>query len=146
MDDRNLQQQVWQRVRSAAEEPGRNDLRDLQREVMELSAVYRGLVSQFTGRQQELVRRLYIGEKTNAAALAGIGILSRQPGEAVKLWQPGKEPARKLLEKCYHRSRRCMTEYMARSAENEFGTVFQKLAEREGQHCALIAELLGSLG
>ncbi len=145
MDDRNVQQ-VWQRVRSAAEEPARNNLRQLQREAMELAAVYRALVSQFTGRQQEQARRLYIGEKANAAALAGIGILSGQPGEALKLWQPGKEPARKALEKCYHRSRRCMTEYMARSAENEFGTVFQKLAEREEAHCALIAELLGSLG
>ena len=146
MDDRNTEQQVWQRVRSAAQEPPRNDLRQLQREAMELAASYRGLVSQLTGRQQEQARRLYLGEKANGQTLAGIGALSRQQGEALKLWQPGKEPARKVLEKSYHRTRRCMTEYLARSADGEFGVVFQKLADREGEHCGLIVELLGSLG
>lgn len=146
MEDRKLEAQVWQRVRATAEEPPRSDLRQLQREAMELAAIYRNLVAQFTGRQQEQARRLYLGEKANAQALAGIGLLSRQQGEALKLWQPGKEPAGKVLERCYHRTRRCMTEYLARSAEAEFGSVFRILADREGEHCALIAELLGSLG
>lgn len=146
MEDRKLEAQVWQRVRATAEEPPRSDLRQLQREAMELAAIYRNLVAQFTGRQQEQARRLYLGEKANAQALAGIGLLSRQQGEALKLWQPGKEPAGKVLERCYHRTRRCMTEYLARSAEPEFGSVFRVLADREGEHCAVIAELLGSLG
>ena len=146
MEDRKLEAQVWQRVRAPAEEPPRSDLRQLQREAMELAAIYRNLVAQFTGRQQEQARRLYLGEKANAQALAGIGLLSRQQGEALKLWQPGKEPAGKVLERCYHRPRRCMTEYLARSAEPEFGSVFRVLADREGEHCAVIAELLGSLG
>lgn len=146
MEDRKLEAQVWQRVRATAEEPPRSDLRQLQREAMELAAIYRNLVAQFTGRQQEQARRLYLGEKANAQALAGIGLLSRQQGEALKLWQPGKEPAGKVLERCYHRTRRCMTEYLARSAEPEFGSVFRVLADREGEHCTVIAELLGSLG
>ena len=146
MEDRKLEAQVWQRVRASAEEPPRNDLRQMQREAMELAAAYRTLVAQFTGRQQEQSRRLYLGEKANAQALAGIGILSRQEGEAVKLWQPGKEPARKVLERCYHRTRRCMTEYLSRSADGEYGAVFRNMADREGEHCAVIAELLGSLG
>jgi hypothetical protein len=146
MEDRKLEAQVWQRVRASAEEPPRNDLRQMQREAMELAAAYRTLVAQFTGRQQEQARRLYLGEKANAQALAGIGILSRLEGEAVKLWQPGKEPARKVLERCYHRTRRCMTEYLSRSADGEYGAVFRNMADREGEHCAVIAELLGSLG
>lgn len=146
MEDRKLEAQVWQRVRATAEEPPRSDLRQLQREAMELAAIYRNLVAQFTGRQQEQARRLYLGEKANAQALAGIGLLSRQQGEALKLWQPGKEPAGKVLERCYHRTRRCMTEYLARSAEAEFGCVFRVLADRESEHCELIAQLLGSLG
>ena len=146
MDDRNVEKQVWQRVRSAAEEQPGNDLRQLYREAVELAAIYRGLVSQLTGKPQEQARRLYLGEKTNAQALAGIGILSRDRWEALKLWQPGKEQPGKALERCYHRTRRCMTEYTARSAEGEYGIVFQKLAQREGEHCALIAQLLGNLG
>ena len=145
MDDRNLEERVWQRVRPAQEAVPGNDPRQLQREAMELAASYRGLMGQFAGRQQELERRLYLGEKSNAQMLAGIGVLAGRQGEALKLWQPGKEQPGKTLEKCYHRTRRCMTEYMARSADGEYGMVFRSLADREEEHCAVIAELLGSL-
>lgn len=144
--DFTMEQQVWQRVHAHREEGTKNDLRQLQREAMELAAVYRNLSSQLTGRQQAQAKQLYAGEKANAAALAGIGKLSRESREALKLWQPGKEDPKKMLERCYHRTRRCMTEYMARSAEGEFGVVFERMAKREGEHCALIAELLGSMG
>ena len=143
--DWNMEQQVWQRVMSGQEPARGNDLRQLQREAMELAAIYRRLVSQLAGAPQELAKRLYAGEKANAAALTGIGVLSRQGGEQLKLWQPGKEDAAKQLERCYHRTRRCMTEYLARSADGEFGVVFEKLAKRAGEHCALLAEILGGL-
>lgn len=143
--DLSMEQQVWQRVRINREEPPRNDLRQLQRESMELAAVYRGLAAQFSGTIRERVLELYKGEKNNAAALAGICILSHQPGEGLKIWQPGREEPRKLLERCYHRTRRCMTEYLARSADGEFGIVFEKLAKQEGEYCAILAQLLGSL-
>ena len=143
--DWNVEQQIWQRVRANREEGSKNDLRQLRREAMELAAVYLAVSSRLTGRQQELVNRLHAGERANGAALAGIRILSRQSAEQLKLWQPGKEEIKKLLERCYHRTRRCMTEYLARSADGEFGVVFERLAKREGEHCGMIAELLGSL-
>jgi len=143
--DWTAEQQVWQRVRASREEVPCNNLRQLQREAMELAAIYRNLVSQLSGYRQEQAKQLYLGEKANAAALAGIGILSRQPGETLKLWNPGREDPQKTLEKSYHRTRRCLTEYMARSADVEFGVVYQKMAEREESHCALIAQLLGNL-
>jgi len=142
--DRN-EHQVWQRVLARPEESAKQDLRQLQREAMELAGTYRGMAAQLAGNQREQANRLYMGEKANADALAGIGILSHQGGETVKLWQPGKEPARKTLERCYHRTRKCVTEYMARSAEGDWGTVYRSLADRETQHCLLIAQLLGSL-
>ncbi len=141
----NMEQEIWQRVRANREEAPRNDLRQLQREAMELASIYRNLSAQLAGKPQELVKRLYAGEKANGSALAGIGTLSRQGGEQLKLWQPGKEDVKKQLERCYHRTRRCMTEYLARSAEGEYGVVFEKLAKREGEHCALLAEVLGGL-
>ncbi len=139
------EQLVWQRVHGCREDTPNNDLRQMQREAMELAAIYRSLSMQLAGRQRELVVKLHSGEKTNAAVLAGIGVLSRQNGEQLKLWQQGKEDQKKLLERCYHRTRRCLTEYLARSAEGEFGMVFEKMAKREGEHCCLIAEVLGSL-
>ena len=139
------EQQVWQRVRANREEPPQNNLRQLRAEAMELAAVYRGLAAQLSGDLRELVKTLYRGEKANASALAGIGVLSRQGGENLKLWQPEKGAPAKQLERCYHRSRRCVTEYLARSAEGEFGIVFEKMAKREQEHCCLIAQLLGEL-
>ena len=145
MENSDREQQVWQRVRSCAPEPPQNDLRDLQREALELAAAYRSLMGRLTGTAQEQAARLYRGERQNAAALAGLGRLARQGGEQLKLWRPGKEEPGKVLQRCYHRTRRCLTEYQARSAEGEFGVVFDQLAKRAGQHCALIAELLGCL-
>ena len=143
--DWNTEQQVWQRVRACREETPNNDLRQMQREAMELAAIYRSLSAQLAGKQRELVVKLHHGEKANAAALVGMGMLSRQNAEQVKLWQPEKEDPKKLLERCYYRTRRCITEYLARTADGEFGVVFEKMAKREGEHCWLIAELLGSL-
>lgn len=145
MDKQDMEQQVWQRVLANREETPKNDLRQLQREAMELAAVYRGLLSQLTGKQREQLLQLQHGERANAAALTGIGLLSRQPREHLKIWQPGKDTPKKQLERCYHRTRRCMLEYMARSAEGEFGVVFARMARREGEHCVLIAEVLGNL-
>jgi hypothetical protein len=144
--DQNLEQQVWQRVRSCREEGPKNDLRQMQREALELAAIYRGLLPRMTGWKREQTAKLHQGERANAAALAGIGILSRQDGEQLKLWQPGNEDPKKLLQRCYHRTRRAMTEYTARSAEPEYGLVFEKLAKREGEHCVLLAEILGTMG
>ena len=143
--DWSTEQQVWQRVKACREEIQKNDLLQLQREAAELAAIYRSLSAQLKGSQGELAVKLHRGEKTNAAALAGMRILSRQNGENLKLWQPGKEDPKKLLERCYHRTRRCLTEYLARSADSEFGMLFERMAKREGEHCGLIAELLGSL-
>ena len=143
--DRDPEQQVWQRVRANREQGPKNDLRQLQREAMELAAVYRNLAAKLTGKQREQVRLLQAGEQANAAALAGIGKLSRLGSEQLKLWQPGKEAPEKTLERCYHRTRRCMAEYMARSAEPEFGVVFDRMAKRSAEHCALIARLLGEI-
>ena len=131
-------------MKACREETPRNDLRQLQREAMELAAIYRSLLPQLTGRKRELILKLQSDERANAAALAGIGIFSRQHGEQIKLWHPGKDDALKQLERCYHRTRRCMMEYLARSADNEYGVVFEKLAKREGECCVAIAELIGS--
>ena len=142
--DPSTEQQVWQRVLAGKEVLPRSDLRQLQQEAVELAAIYRSLTTRLSGRGREWASRLYTGEKSNAACLAGIGILSRQREETLKHWEPGKEEPEKLLQQCYHRSRRCMMEYMARSVEGEWGVVFERMAKREGEHCTIIAEMLGS--
>lgn len=143
--DPNTEQQVWQRVFARPVEPQGEDLRVLLLAAMELSASYRYLSGVLTGKQREQVKMLFEGEQANIACLKGIGMLSGRGDEILKIWNPSREPARRILEKCYHSTRRCLIEYTARSADSEFGAVFQKMAEREGKHCATVAELLGGM-
>lgn len=139
------QEQVWQRVFARQEAPAGDGLRELQLAAMELAGAYRALSGKLTGRAREKVQRLYEGEQAGLAALKGVAVLSGRGGEVLKPWNSFREPPEKLLEKCYHKTRRSMVEYAARSAEAEFGIVFQSLAQRAGLHCAMIAELLGMM-
>ena len=143
--EQTREQQVWQRVMARQEMPRGDDLRTLLLAAMEQSGSFRRLSEALSGKQRELVKQLYEAQQAGVACLKGIAALSHQGEEALKLWSPAKEPAAKLLEKCYHRSRRCLVEYTARCADPEFGPVFQQLARREEQICAQIAQLLGSL-
>lgn len=143
--EKTAEQAVWQRVFARQEEAQGTQLRDLQRTAQELASGYRTLAGTLTGRGKELARELYEGESRIFASLRGLGILSGGGEEVLKTWNPARESPRKLLEKCYHRTRRCQIEYMARSAEGEWGVVFQILADRAREQCARITELLGSL-
>ena len=144
MNDRNTEQQVWQRVLNQQEEQPRSDLRQLQFAAMELAGVYRHLAGTLTGKPREKARLLYEEEMETAACLKGLSILSGRKDDLLTIWTPSKEPKQKLLEKCYHQTRRCMVDYTARSAEPEFGCVFHRLAEKAGNRCAILAQLLGS--
>lgn len=141
--EKEREQQVLQRVFARREAPMNSDLRELMGAVVELLSVYRYLLKGGTASHRELLRRLYEGEQANLSALKGISLLSGGGGEVLKLWQSTKESERRLLTRCYHSTRRCAVEYMARSADPDYGVVFRILADREGQHCALLTELLG---
>ena len=140
----NREREALKRVFARNEEPPRSDLRSMMAAVVELMSVYRQLQEGAAGRRKEMLRQLYDGERANLNALKGISVLSGGGGEVLKLWNPGKEPETKQLIRCYHKTRRCMVDYMARSAEVELGTVFRALADRAGEHCVILAELLGS--
>ena len=137
------EQQVWKRVFSPPVQAPREDLRMLQLTALELAAVYRNLAGVLSGKKKELARQLYEGELDNATCLKGMCIISGAGEHQLKLPDPPKEPVRRHLAKSYHRTRRIMEEYTARSLDGEFGTVFQKMAQREGEHCVLISQLLG---
>lgn len=142
--DRNTEQQVWQRVFAQPQTPsGREDVYLLILSAMELSAGYRRLAGILTGEDRERMKRLWKGEEANTACLRGIHRLSGGTEEPVKPLSAPNEPVRKALEKSYYKTRRAVTEYTARLADPEFGMVFQKMADRERDHCAILAELLG---
>jgi len=142
-DHPNREQQVWQRVLQRQEESSGMELQRLQMTAMELAASFHQLMGLLSGRRRELARQLYEGEMANAAALKGIARLSGSREEVLKLWNPTREPSARLLEASYHKTRRCMTDYLSRSAEAQYGAVFRLLSDREARHCLLLTELLG---
>ena len=131
--EENRENQVWQRVLARQEREAVDTLQQLMREAESLAAVYRR-------NPHPLAKRLQEGEQANAASLRGIALLSGEKLEEVKLWEPAGKPD---LRRCWHRTRRCQAEYTARALDPEFGEVYRKMAEREADHLALIAQLLG---
>lgn len=140
--ERTEQQQVWQRVFQPPEQP-QPELRGMLLTALELGEIYRHLLSHSGGQQKELLKRLLEGEQATAAALRGLGVLCGMTEEVLRPWSPTREPGRQLLQRCYHRTRRCLVDYMSRSAEPEHGAVYRCLADRAAEHCVLLAQLLG---
>lgn len=139
------EQEVWQRVFAQPERSDHSGLRQLLLTGMELAGMYRQLTETLTGKPRELAKRLYQGELANVACLKGVWFLSDCREEIPQPASPAREPVKRILLSSYHRSRRSMAEYTARSLDAQYGEVFRKMAQREGEHCALIAQLLGSI-
>ena len=140
--DKAMESRVWQRVLSGPGESS-EDLRPLMHAASENAMDYWHLLCRATGRQKEALQQLYDRARVNVNCLRGLqGLRFGSAGKLTPL-PPSGDPMRKTLERCYHRTRRAMTEYTARSAEPEFGAVFLVMAGRERDNAALIAELLG---
>ena len=131
MEDRDLEKRVWERV-AAREGAPREDMEELLRQARELGEEYRAL-ARLMGDRGELagVRR---EQKENARILAGIRALQ----------QGGGSEKQKRLRRCYHRSRRAMTDYASRMAAAEVGLAYQYLSELERRHCIEVLKMLGS--
>ena len=131
MEDRDLEKRVWERV-AAREGAPREDMEELLRQARELGEEYRAL-ARLMGDRGELagIRR---EQQEIARILAGIRALQ----------QGGGSEKQKRLRRCYHRSRRAMTDYAARVATPEVGLAYQYLSELERQRCIEVLKMLGS--
>ena len=114
--NRDVEQQVWQRVLGQSESP-RRSLRPMELEAMEAAAVYRKLAGQFSGRGREQLRHLHDMQMEILACLRGIGRLSGSGGRKTAQIAVPEEPAAKALEKRYHCARRAVTEYTVRTVD-----------------------------
>ena len=126
-----MEKRVWERV-AAREGAPREDMEELLRQAWELGEEYRAL-ARLMGDRGELagIRR---EQQEIARILAGIRALQ----------QGGGSEKQKRLRRCYHRSRRAMTDYAARVATPEVGLAYQYLSELERQHCIEVLKMLGS--
>ena len=145
MERMDKSREVWQRVLQSQPAVPRDGIRGLRRESAALSGAYRQLTASLTGKAGEKAGQLYRGETEISACLRGLEILRGEDGGKLKYPQPAKEPTQRLLRGCYHRTRKCIAEYTARTVDPETGAVFRELADRAQKQCALIAELMGML-
>ena len=146
--DRDLQRRVWDRVQSRQDTQmpplKQENVKAFLLPVQENSAVYQQLGRQMPGKDGEKIRRLHQESQRCIACIKGI---CRLQGEQVKLKPllPPKEPARRLLERCYHREKRLWSAWEQRSVDPEHGVVFGRLSQQAREHCVTIMEILGEM-
>ena len=139
----DLEQRVWQRVKGH-QEPENSDLKQLAMESQQAAAEYRNLLRSKLESHREFGRQLLKAEQENLAALKGLYFL--QTGNAMRLpMESGMHWDTKKMVRRYHMSRRTLAEYMARSAEPEWGCVYLAMAKRQEQQCDRLAQLLGHM-
>ena len=142
MEDGNMENRVWQRILAGPGESG-EDLRPLIYTAVENAMEYYHLLQRSSGQNKESLQQLYRRAKMNVNCLRGLQSLRFGPAGKGNPMPGSGDSMGMTLQRCYHRTRRAMQEYTARSAEPEYGAVFQVMAERERENAALIAELLG---
>ena len=141
MDDR--EKRVWQRVMADQPDPAQTCLKALAMASAQAAETYRALQQSSRGISRELAQRLWEGEQQTLRSLRGLQWM--QTGETLKLTPMPHQGQvnRRLRVRLYHTTRRDLTEYMARSAEGEWGCVFQDLARCRQEQCTLLCRLIG---
>ena len=136
-----MEQRVWQRV-MAQPQQGVSNLKTLAIDTQEALGEYRQLLKAKVESIREVGRQLLKAEQENLACLRGLHYL--QTGEQMKLPMTGSMPMDiKRMVRRYHSARRQLMEYTARSAEPEWGCVFQAMAKRQEGQCDRLCQLLG---
>jgi len=137
---------VWKRVQ-AGPEAGLDAgwLKGLIAREWEGAAVYLGLSRYTQGREGAILRTLFEQEQSHAACLKGIYTLLTGQRLPVQAPPPRQEPVEVTLRRCYGNQMRSLAEYEARSADLEYGRVFERLAQQERENCRLVLELIGRM-
>lgn len=140
--DLNRELQVWQRV-SAGLRPEAEDIRPLLLNGMESVAVFRHLMGVLQGKPRQQGKALVRMAQGTLDCLKGIQIMSGHSAGNLRIPPVPKELPVRLLEKSYHRARRQAAEYTARTADPEWGILWQCLADRERESALLMAQMIG---
>ena len=143
--DHEKQVQVWQRVHAQKPQPKEQGLLAMIAQEWTDAATYLQLSRVLSGKDSQVLRKMYEQEQAHAACLRGIYTLTT--GKRAGAFTPKLTPdtPEQILRRCYGREMRCLARYEQRAADPEYGPVFQRLAEQERAHCHMILELLGGL-
>lgn len=145
--DKQMERRVWQRVQSRQEiapQPRQDSLKPWILVAQETTAVLRALQLQLIGKQWDGLRQL---ERDSARMVHTLRGISAMEGQIVRLnpIPTPKEPPRRALEKCFHRTRRLQEELEKRSAAGDYAPVFRVLTNRCADLCTALAEMIGRL-
>ena len=137
---------VWQRVQGKT--PQNEDLNSLPALIAgewQDAATYLRLSRQFTGKEANILRKMFEEEQSHAACLKGIYTLLTGDRLVTQTPAPRQEPLSASLRRCYGREMQCLAQYEKWSDHREYGPVFQRIAQQERAHCAALLEILGNL-
>ena len=137
---------VWQRVRGGA--PQNEEANNLPAMIAGEwwdAATYLRLSRQFTGKEANVLRKMFEEEQSHAACLKGIYTLLTGDRLVIQTLAPKQEPLSATLRRCYGREMQCLAQYEKWSDHREYGPVFARIAQQERAHCAALLEILGNL-
>ena len=146
--DKQKAERVWQRVQEEKQPPVRQGepLPALIMEHMQLSSQYLQLARQRAGKDGTVLMSLARQARTQAACLRGIAALMSGTSPAAAATPSQLVAAEVVLRRCYGQELRLMKEYENRCNDAEYGPVFERMAQREQEHCCTLLELIGTWG
>ncbi len=142
--DPREQVKIWQRVHQTQPNVIEN-LQPMVAIMQENAAVYSHLARQLQGRGRELAMHLH--EQQLAAVRCLKGVHRLVAGSVLQVGSSGAtmESSEAALRKAYGQTLKTVTFCESRSADREYGAVFEALGVRQREQCRLLAELMGLL-
>ena len=141
---------VWQRVQGEmGEKPvsrSGEGLQALAMDQLQLSAAYQMLSSGGSGATGTTLMRLAREARTQAACLKGLMVLilgQRPDLRPAPMNRTGGEAA---LRWCYGQEMRLLKAYEERRSDPDYGPVFERMIQRQREHCGAVMELIGGQG
>ena len=144
--DNQMAERVWKRVQGNREDPEKElNLKKLIMDEQMAAASYLQLARQLGGETAQLLQQMAREEKSHAACLAGMYILTDGGDPQIRFSRPGGESPELMLRRAYAGELRSIAAYEALADHPEYGHVFSAMAQQERHHSRAVLEILGKL-
>ena len=142
--DPREQVKIWQRVHQS--QPNVTDgLQPMAASMQENGAIYSRLARQLQGRGKELALQLREQQLVAVRCLKGVHRMVTGNMLQAGCGEPTVESTEAALRKAYGQTLKTVTFCESRSADREYGAVFEAVGVRQREQCRLLAELMGLL-
>lgn len=143
--DPQLAGRVWQRVQQRdPQQPDTAPLLALINQAWENAAACMTLAKVSQGREAAVFRKIFEQEQATARTLRGIYILQTGTVPSQPTVKSANEITAARLRRCCASAMTAARAFEQRSADPEFGPVYQLLAQRQRENWLLLLEIIGS--